>query len=285
MSMHEAHFSGTRLYAGEAQRDGTYVHVLAYENEAESLHPGPNAMIFPLPAKSLGPENVIDTRNFKTFVQDIEKATKRPSDRRSFGLMKGAAAAGLADSFQMFDVGSYTVVISKSIVGLAVAFSKLPENKRPEINREVLASIRDLYPDQPIVAACWSGSIKPEPLLFWYEPINPSVLFAPALDSHDGRPPQPKYVQVDHRVAFGSTIAPKGPREVRYKEGDAIPADVRSILPTHAVGIRCTGLMKNGDFFFDVKGFKNLSTDVSAYRAFPSGTQNISIAIEETEAD
>jgi hypothetical protein len=60
---------------GEARRGDTYVHVIAYQNKAATT--GPNAMILPLPAAVMpAPENVVDTRSFKFFLDDIHRATE-----------------------------------------------------------------------------------------------------------------------------------------------------------------------------------------------------------------
>src|SRR5689334_18183446 len=75
ITFHASELSNTKLYAGEARRGDTYVHVIAYQNKAATK--GPNAMILPLPAAVMpGPENVVDTRGFELFLDDIHSATE-----------------------------------------------------------------------------------------------------------------------------------------------------------------------------------------------------------------
>jgi len=64
----EAFLSGTKLYVGEATYNDKYVHVLAYQNNAESKEGIPNAMIIPFPTtQSMGPENILNTIKYKSY--------------------------------------------------------------------------------------------------------------------------------------------------------------------------------------------------------------------------
>lgn len=265
-----AELSNTKLYAGEAQRGDTYVHVIAYQNKAATK--GANAMILPLPAAVMpGPENVVDTRGFSHFLDDMHRATEiRPKSR-------GRSAATFGEA-QVFDVGSYTVVLAASPLAVPAALASVPANKRPEVNDRVLGAFDTLYPGWPLAVCCWDGEFEAEPLLWWYEPRMPDQLFAPALDAHDGEPPRTgARVQVDHLVAFGSTLHPTG-NAVHYKD-DVYFRDVRpapswlapyesatrdepppprpvastGLLPPRVRGTRCTGRRPNGDFWLSTK--------------------------------
>lgn len=232
-----AEMSNTRLYAGEARIGDKYVHVIAYQNNATTK--GPNAMILPIPAAVMpGPENVIDTRGFASFLDDIHQATKIKDAPLSFG---GGYEA------EVFDVGSYTVVLAERYEAVAQAIAGVPSKRRPAVNPAVLRAFDELYPGWPLAVCCWDGAINAEPLLWWYEPKSPEWLFAPALDAHDGGPPNlDAHVFVDHFVAFGSTLDPVG-EEVRY--AGTIPAIARELLPTRVFGTRIDHTMPNGDFW------------------------------------
>lgn len=248
ITMHPARLTGTKLYAGEAMRGDRYVHVLAYSNSAKNTHSGPNAMILPLPAKNFTQENAIDTRAFKGFLDSILEATKpltfaEGNDARSRGVSKAL----------VFDVGGYTVVTSTDARSIGEALDQVPANRRPELNQDVLDSFAVNYPGWPIAVCCWDGSLKAEPLLFWYEPLDPTILFAPALDSHGGEGPTQGEVDIDHIISFGSTINPLGPREVKYPSG--IPSEVAALLPPKAVGQKFKGKLGNGDFYFNPAHF------------------------------
>jgi hypothetical protein len=238
-----ARLSKTLLYAGEATWGGRYVHVLAYQNTASTS--GPNAMILPLPAARIGPENAVDTRPFRTFLEDLREATRAPP-RPSFGLPEES----LKVEAQVFDVGSYTVVLSSSAEAAFDALAGVPEGKRPAINARVLDAFARYYPGWPVAVCCWQGDLAPEPLLWWYEPRFPAWLFAPALDAHDGGPPDlSARVWVDHYVSFGSALRPHG-LPVQYRD-DA--GSFRPLLPDLVRGTYLFTSMANGDFWAETQ--------------------------------
>jgi hypothetical protein len=256
ITLHASKLSSTKLYAGETLIDGVYHHVLAYKNHARNDHTrGPNAMVLPIPAKNaLGPESAFDTRAFKGFLDDICNSTKALTlgmdARRSRGL-------------SVFDVGSYTVVVGTKMGKAMRTVSELPTDKRPEMNPKVLSAMAELYPGWAFAFCIWDSAkvLDAEPLLFAYEPRVPSVLFAPALDAHDGNPPSLDHVDVDHIVSFGSTLKPTGTVPVKYRT--ALPPEVASILPTHAVGERVTGRLGNGDFWYATSKLRGSKYDTT----------------------
>lgn len=279
-TLHESRLSSTYLYAGEARRGETYVHVLGYQNTADNISPGPNAMILPIPAKTpLTEENAIDTRSFKDFLHDMSLATKSPDVRKGVR-SDGVAAALNSHDALVFDVGSYTVVIAETAGKILTALKRVPESRRPQINIPLMASFTKNYTGWPIAVCCWEGHIEAEPLLFWYEPKMPDKLFAPALDAHDGNAPSDKPVNVDHVIMFGSTLRATGYRDIGYTE--TIPEDVRSLLPTRAVGEGLFGdRLPNGDFWYDTMSFEGGSDyrngwrPTPALRAFPGPDQPV----------
>ncbi len=237
ITFNSANLAKTKIYAGESKLDGKYVHVIAYQNKA--ITNGPNAMILPIPAAVMPTsENVIDTRRFARFLDDIHKANRIASKYESRSFSPGA---------QVFNVGSYTVVLAERSQAIAEAILCVPEKKRPAVSLAVLRAFDELYPGWPLAVCCWDGTINAEPLLWWYEPKAPGWLFAPALDAHDGEPPDlDADVLLDHHVAFGSTLDPIG-NEVSYT--DQIPRAARELLPARVRGTRLTGTMPNGDFW------------------------------------
>jgi len=270
----EALLSGTRIYAGEARRRGQLVHVLAYQNSAKSLVRGPNAMILPLPAAVMpGRDNVLDTRGYKDFLKSICNATMDPNAPRAASA-RGIAGKGMAD---VFNVGSYTVVLASSAAQVPEALTRVPPEKRPAINEEVLSSFTANYPGWPLAVCCWDGSIEAEPLLWWYEPISTEVLFAPGLDAHDGKAPRKQQVKVDAIVCFGSTLRPVGETPVTYRD---VPEDVAQFLPPSAVGEKITGAMPNGDYWYPTQNLTAGGNAKVAYRQWPTqGSPNTPFAL------
>jgi len=289
ITFREAELSNTKLYAGEARRGDAHVHVIAYQNKAATR--GPNAMILPLPAAVMpGPENVVDTRGFKRFLDDIHRAT----ERHDFLDLRAAPGA------QVFDVGSYTVVLTASPLAVPEALASVPASKRPAVNALVLDAFEKLYPGWPLAVCCWDGSFEAEPLLWWYEPRMPDQLFAPALDAHDGQPPRADAeVRVDHHVAFGSTLHPTGD-EVHYRDDVHVrdarpapswlaphesasredsppprPAASTGLLPPRVRGTRLTGSMPNGDFWLSTASLSG-----PAQRRAPGAAKGISVPLD-----
>lgn len=251
-----ARLSDTLLYSGSALRNGKEVHVLAYQNVAESLTGSPNAMILPFPAAApMDENNVVDTRQFPEFLRDISEASKIRT--RSFKSADSFTLGVAGDDALVFDVGSYTVVLAEKASQIPSALLRVPEHKRPEVSTRFLIGFSKLYPEQPIAICCWAGYVKAEPLLWWYEPKNPSVLFAPTMDAHDGGAPNlEETVDTDHIVSVGSALSDRisDYNKVRYSE--SIPWEVRSLLPTHVHGSRLPPRMKNGDLFVDAAALK-----------------------------
>ncbi len=276
ITLRAAELSNTKLYAGEARRGDTYVHVIAYQNKAATE--GPNAMILPLPAAVMpGPENVVDTRRFKRFLDDMHDATRItvPGSRSTLG----------APDAQVFDIGSYTVVLAASPSAVPEALARVPANKRPAVNALVLGAFEELYPGWPLAVCCWDGSFEAEPLLWWYEPRIPDQLFAPALDAHDGQPPRTDArVRVDHHVAFGSTLRPTGNAVYGYgpdESGDNDDAPLppliaaTGLLPPRVCGTRVTGTMPNGDFWLSTTTLSG-----PAERRAPGAVKGVSVPLE-----
>jgi hypothetical protein len=254
----KAELTDTRLYVGEATKDDKYVHVLAYQNNAKTN--GPNAMILPFPTNvPMGPLNAIKTSGMKGFLNDIVEATKIPTkSMRSFSY---AAVAGMSDSLaQVFDVGSYTVVLADKVTQVPEALKRVATIRRPEVTTQFLLHYGRLYPNQPVALCCWDGTIKDiEPLLWWYEPKNPDELFIPTMDAHDGGPPDLNAtVDTDHFITVGSRIQSNG-HEVSYS--DFLPADALALLPLKAHGHQVPYKIQNGDSFVSVAQLRGSSRD------------------------
>lgn len=245
MSFRESKMSDTILFAGEAEKNGKHVHVLAYQNSAESS--GPNAMILPFPTNvSMGPDNIIDTRGFKNFLRNITDASKQVTKgmRFSRGLTLGAKSFDMREA-QVFDVGSYTVILADHVDQVPAALMRVPQNKRPHVGVDFLSGFGKLYPNSPVALCCWAGSLEAEPLLWWYEPRVTDTLFVPTMDAHDGKAPRmDTMVYTDHIVSVGA-VGPTTGNRVRYQ--DNIPTEVMDLLPSHVYGSRLPARLPNGD--------------------------------------
>lgn len=232
--------SNTRLYVGQGKRKGEPVHVLAYQNNATSS--GPNAMVIPFPTNAkMTEDNIIDTTEFKEFLNDITEASRIRSLSFSLNgdMLFGAACAGSA---KVFNVGSYTVILAEKISQIPEALTRVSEDRRPKVSVNFLLGYDRLYSNQPIAICCWNGTIEAEPLLWWYEPKNKDELFIPTMDAHDGLAPKVgNRVETDHIISVNA----KHGNKVFYCSN--IPDDTKELLPTHVLGHQLSRWMNNDD--------------------------------------
>ncbi len=243
--------SNTILYAAEALHNERIVHVMGYQNRASNLDPGPNAMLLPIPTdRKLGPENTLDMRLAKNVLTDYAKAV-RP-------VMRGTRSKGFGSdersmSVQVFDSGSYTIVLAQDAREIPSALDLLPENKRPRnVHTAIFDAYASWYRGWPLALCAWDGSVEAEPMVWWYEPKDASRLFLPALDGHDGNVPDLNAkVAVDHTVIVGSVTAPSG-HPVRFQ--DEIPASHRPFFAPKVAGSILEKLqLQNGDFTISLR--------------------------------
>ncbi len=254
-----AKLSKTIIYAGEGHHPDrrdihslTYMHVLGYQNNAENKSGKPNAMILPIPSKGeLGPENIIDTTSHPGVLSDMASAIEGMNRDQ----MLGISSKGFP-SIKVFSAGSYTVALAPNASQLIHAIAALPEALRPIINREIVQAYSEWYADWPIAVCAWDGRIEAEPLLWWYEPIEPKVLFLPALDSHNGKVPNLKRdVQRDHTLLIGSNISPFGLASHLDLDNDD---PLRGFLPPQVWGQVVKGSDFNGDYTVEVEPLRQL---------------------------
>lgn len=264
ITLEPARLSNTLIYAAEAQRNGETFHVIGYQNKVQAAK-GANAMLLPLPAEGpLGPDNIVDTRSFKEILDAYDHAVERLAPkRRSRSLTKSADSFG-ADSrrgFQVFKSGSYTIALAEKPTMLRRAIEHVPENVRPEIPGSFLVALNQLYPDWPIALCCFDGAeVKaPEPLLWYFKPRFNRVLFAPAIDAHNGQPPKPEdRVLRDHKLAFGSYRSTRPmDRQLTEEIQRIVPIDHQWMFQPSIVGAKIDYTTGNGDFCLPVQAVLN----------------------------
>jgi hypothetical protein len=209
-------------------------------------------MILPLPATgTVGPENIVDTRAFKNILKSYDKAIEHLRPKDVSDGMRSYGGGRMMRSAQVFQSGSYTIALAENPQSMQLALSMVPEKVRPQIPSAFLVSFSDLYPDWPVAICCFDGDLgAPEPLLWWFKPKFPGTLFAPAIDGHDGQPPNPEaMVDRDHVIAFASYRAP---REL----DNQLVSDIQQIVPPEhqwlfapaIVGSKFNHKTQNGDF-------------------------------------
>lgn len=246
ISSGESEMTKTRIYAGETMRNGKLHHVLAYQNNAENLSNGVNAMILPVPAVGeLNEQNLVDVTKFSDILKDMEELMKprRRGMTKSLGdddIIFGAAA-GFSN---LMKIGSYDVAAGSSMPNALKALAKLPAEKRPKISVGLLSTMSSMYKNWAFAICCWDGQIEAEPLVFVYEPMFPEKLFAPALDAHDGNAPKNQRVRRDHSIMFGSTI-----KDIGEYTNFALRTEAKLLFASNYAGFITSAITQNGDYW------------------------------------
>ncbi|MFJ6568147.1 hypothetical protein ACIQNU_12025 [Streptomyces sp. NPDC091292] len=249
VSLDQAEFSGTTLYAGRL-RHATYglIHVLGYQNTAVNLADGPNAMLLPLPTTRMGRDNFLSVgRSSDVLERMVEAVRPRPGGVTDDIAWMGAADAGVAE---VFDHDIYTVLLATDPNAVPAALARVPEHKRPPFDPGLFAFYAERYPGHAIAVCCFDNAeaARAKPLLMWYPPTDPDRLTLPALDCHTGGAPDLNSpVPVDHWAIVGTDEAPEGwGQPVDYTPG--MRHSLRAFLPDAVMGTQVGGSLPNGDF-------------------------------------
>lgn len=253
VSLAPARFSSTILYGYEISVLGRIAHVLGYQNQVQNLDPGPNAMILPFPALpgSMTKASVIDTSSCPHILKDMA-ATVMPRSRGAMHL--GSKSVTVPPKIEIFDSGIYTIVLATDATLIHNALRRVPEAKRPRLNKEIFDAYAAWYPEWTVALCCFNnGDAKTAtPMLWQYEPMNNRGLFLPALDCHSGEVPNlNKKVVVDHTIVVGSNLMKIGRGSVvNYTHN--FPKEITPYLADEVIGRQIQGMLTNGDFFIEI---------------------------------
>lgn len=189
--------------------EGQLVHVVGYQNVANSS--GPNAMLLAFPTKTpMTAKNMIDTSKHSNVMKAYRDALP-VRQTRSLSFVKDVIGSRSTKGYvEVFAQGSYHVVLVDDTADIGDALDQVPVAKRPTIDQDFLNGYsRDIYHSGKwkFALCCWSGTVEAEPMMFWYEPTDPAMLFLPGMDAHDGGlPVQSKSVSRDHALILGSAL-------------------------------------------------------------------------------
>lgn len=239
VSIGPADFSDTIILAHFLE-DGR--NVLGYQNCAENKSKGPNAMILPIPSRDpMTSANCVDMSKYPGLFRMYVNLIKP----RSRGMMKSLGIQTLG-AIEVFDSGSYTVVLAADARDIPSVLEQVPENKRPNLHPEMFEAYARWYPGWPVALCCWDGEIEAEPLLWWYNPLPDFEKnhFLPGLDSHTGKVPDPAIkVDVDHALIIGVHAMSNVGTIL-----DGVSPKVRELLPQHVYGTTLSTSLPNGDW-------------------------------------
>lgn len=100
-------FSGTTVFAGRRNVNGTIRHLLGYANTVQNLTTGGNAMIIGIPAKpgTLSAANIIDTRGAKNIFKDMAEAIRPKTRSMSRSMTMSFSLSGVQHiQFDVYDI-------------------------------------------------------------------------------------------------------------------------------------------------------------------------------------
>lgn len=318
-SVDKAEFSNTIGWAGETVLNGKIVHILGYQNKAvnrarrmvepvasapatqsktpaaaaptkptvnvrtslktatSNTVPAGNAMLLPIPSRvRMTQDNFMDTSKYKDLLFDMKNAVIPPSR----AVQDGTVTKGFGSDVQVFTKGMYTVVLAQNAAAIPGALSRVPAEKRPQMNKEIFDAYAKWYPGWTFALCCFNESVTGnDPLIWWYEPKNPHAMFFPALDAHDGHAPKLNTeVDVDHTLIVSSHKMPNWTantplsdvKKVLYSQRPAKSTPLGQLIPDVVAGRFYKMRLANGDFVFetnDVRGGR-----CNPMRKLPPGT-------------
>lgn len=280
-TLEEAVLSSTVLLAHQVEHEGRRVNVIGYQNTAESRGSGPNAMIIPIPsATPMSQANCVDMTGVGSVFKDYWDLL-RPKTRGLY--LGGPAAADAFDALEVFNSGSYTVLLTKQVnlTQLREAMVELPADKRIELDLQkakIFSAYRKMYPDWHIAICIWNDHVEAEPILWWYDPMPEYVgnHFLPGLDAHDGQPPNLKVaVRVDHTIVVGAPSERPGWNNASDVVAK-VPEHLRKWLPAHVFGEEISGQLRNGDWVLPKEGWSGTNSFdrvATAPRVVPPGAR------------
>ncbi|MDP3769991.1 MAG: hypothetical protein U1A25_03000 [Candidatus Sungbacteria bacterium] len=231
-----------------------------------------NAMILPFPAipGTMTRKNIISTASCPHILEDMEKALEK---EEFFSPMRLMSLGIPRDRIEIFEHDIYTVVLAPYGAPIVDALADVPAEKRPPLNKHFFDGFTPLYADWTFGLCCFNNkdAALAKPLLWWYEPMRPDLLFLPALDCHTGQVPDLKaYVEVDHTVAVSSdNMSRYAGTEVTYR--DSIPYLIRPYIASRVIGMKMHTNLPNGDFVFRVSDIDKGKFDPR--RLLPPGAQ------------
>ncbi|MFB9909481.1 hypothetical protein [Allokutzneria oryzae] len=249
-----ADFVGTTLYLGRRrhERHGL-IEVLGYQNTVRNLGDGPNAMVLHLPVPWLTEGSFLPVGRDGDVLDAMLKAARPvlrggPDEPAAMSWMDGSPAV------EVFEHDVYTVVLAGDPTLIPDALHRVPEHKRPVLDRELFEFYADVFPGRAIALCCFDNADaqRAKPLFLWYPPVDRDQLVLPALDCHSGAVPDlDALVRTDHWLVFGTDEAEPGwGAEVRYS--GRIRRKLRAFLPDAVLGADFTEkLLPNGDFAID----------------------------------
>jgi len=236
--------------------------------------PTGRALFIALPTMpgTFGPNNLVDTTNFKDFIKD-QTAAVNPVRLRSASF---AADFSTPKGVSVSECGMFTVVTATNATDISTVLHQglVPSRKRPNISPDFLQHVDHLCGGRhgwSFVLACFDSSEETQATFFlWYKSQLRDHLYFPGLDEHSGdKLPQPgELVTIDH-VLTASVPGMVGGYDVHYTQQEAVIAS--GLIPSRVRGFwgkDFPNKIPNGDFVISVNALQ-LPTRFPVLRVMP----------------
>ncbi len=262
VSLQDAEFTGTLLYIGEnIHPQHGEIRVLGYQNTPKNKSKGGNAMLLHFPAgKLMNPDNILDASKARSILKDMKDAVSPQMATR--GMSSGSRMKkGIV---HVFDHDIYTIVLAKHASDIPQALSRVPVDRRPELNREIFEYYTQRFPGYQYALCCFNNKEAQQaaPMFWWYTPKNNNFLELPGIDAHDGSPPKEgAMVHVNSWVFMSSHRLRDNAINARRVSYTFLPDNLKDFLPKNIVGKRFSGAMKNGDYLMPLDTGPSIDLD------------------------
>lgn len=195
-------------------------HFLAYSNKVKNESGKPNAMILPIPGET-NPSLFHNTESYKDFMSEITKKCRLEEDYLG---IHSRGFRSKSKSFESFELGQYTIGLSKDFVGVREFLDELPKEKRPEISEELKQFFEEKYAGWSFAICVFDSenTIDAQPIAFEYKPFSNELIYFPTMDGHDGKAPNVGgLVKTDHTFIYEHTGEMTGTYEKKFVTLDA----------------------------------------------------------------
>ena len=245
----EARLSKTRIGVWDILHpDFGYRHVLAYQNNVQNLSDGANCMLLHIPGNGpLEAECIINTENDLELLVNMETSILGKSRNASF-------------SNHIVEMGVYHIALLNDLSEISIqnTLQQIPQEKRPELPKEIIAFYNKTFPGLPLALCCFNNkdAKKASPILLHFDPKYPDTFMFNTLDSHGGIP------DLNEKVVFHQTII-TGSYQLE-KEGNGFkPFNFKNVsenllawLPKFGTAVKIDSVLPNRDLLLDAKAIQ-----------------------------
>lgn len=254
ITVNHAHLSKTKILSLPLENGN---HFIAYSNKVKNKSGKPNAMILPIPGET-NPSLFHDTTKYKGFMDEIIKNCELDT---YLGVLSRGISKGITLSYEKFELGQYTIGLSRNFSGVRNFLNQFSEDKRPEISESLKNFFEEKYAGWSFAVCVFDSdkTISAQPIAFEYKPFGPGLIYFPTMDGHDGEAPDVEsFVDTDHTFIYEHTGPMKNPEEFMQKFV-TLSAEVPEFLQNkkyRAIFLR--GMQKNGDSYIDANKMSDL---------------------------